>query len=66
MENSLRQYVVEQFSTIFGVGVDDALCSDLEKCIVRHSKRTIESTKRVWRRGITINSLTYINTSFSF
>jgi hypothetical protein len=46
MENPLRQYVVEQFSAVFGVGVDDALCSDLEKCIVRHSKRTIESTKK--------------------
>lgn len=46
MENPLRQHVVEQFSAVFGVGVDDALCSDLEKCIVRHSKRTIESTKK--------------------
>ena len=46
MENPLRKYVVEQFSTIFGIPAEDVLCTDLEKCVVRDSKRRIESTKK--------------------
>ena len=46
MENPLRRHAVEQFSAIFGVPVEDSLCTDLEKCVVRYSKRRIESTKK--------------------
>ena len=40
----MRQYVVEQFTSIFGAA-DDTLCSDLEKVIVRYAKNHIENTK---------------------
>lgn len=46
METPMRQYVIDQFSTIFGLEVGDTLCSDLEKCITRHAKQTIENTKK--------------------
>lgn len=47
MDNPLRQYVVEQFSVIFGIGPEDPLCTDLEKCVVRHSKWRIETNDGV-------------------
>ena len=42
MENPTRQFVIERLSEIFGVSQDDDLCTDLEKCMVRHAKRRIE------------------------
>ena len=42
MENPTRQFVIERLSEILGVSQDDNLCTDLEKCIVRHAKRRIE------------------------
>ena len=43
MENPTRQFVIERLSEILGVSQDDNLCTDLEECIVRHSKRRIEA-----------------------
>lgn len=42
MDNTLRNHVIAQFSNVFDLDESDSLCSDLEKCIVRHSKQTIE------------------------
>tara|TARA_B110000046_G_scaffold59360_1_gene66653 strand:+ start:1284 stop:1991 length:708 start_codon:yes stop_codon:yes gene_type:complete len=42
MDNTLRNHVIVQFSNIFDLDEGDSLCTDLEKCIVRHSKQTIE------------------------
>lgn len=42
MDNALRDYVVTQLSQIFDLDPEDSLCTDLEKCIVRHSKNMIE------------------------
>ena len=46
MDIPIRRYVVEQFSGIFDIDSQDDLCLDLEKCIVRHSKRIIQNTKK--------------------
>jgi DNA-directed RNA polymerase subunit M/transcription elongation factor TFIIS len=42
MDNTLRNHVIVQLSNIFDLDEGDSLCTDLEKCIVRHSKQTIE------------------------
>ena len=42
MDNPLRNYVTTQLSKLFDVELEDSICTDLEKCIVRHSKQTIE------------------------
>lgn len=47
MDNSLRNYVITEFSKIFDVGLESSICSDLEKCIVRHSKQAIEKRNGV-------------------
>lgn len=47
MDNPLRNHVITKLSNIFQLDVDDSLCTDLEKCIVRHSKQMIERGKSV-------------------
>jgi DNA-directed RNA polymerase subunit M/transcription elongation factor TFIIS len=42
MDNPLRNYVITQISKLFDVDLKDSICTDLEKCIVRHAKHTIE------------------------
>ena len=42
MENPIRQFVLEKLSKLLDILPDDDLCTDLEKCIVRHSKKRID------------------------
>lgn len=47
MDNTLRNHVITEFSSIFDIDEGDSLCTDLEKCIVRHSKQTIEKSSGI-------------------
>lgn len=42
MENPTRRFVIERLSELLGVSQDDNLCTDLEKCIVRHAVNKIQ------------------------
>jgi transcription elongation factor S-II len=44
MENPTRRFVVEKLSELLGLPKDDPLCTDLEKCIVRHAMRQAHET----------------------
>ena len=37
MENKTRQFVVERLSTILEIPIDNAICINLEKCILNHA-----------------------------
>lgn len=37
MENPTRRFVIEKLAELLDVSQDDSLCTDLEKCIVRHA-----------------------------
>src|SRR6056300_797396 len=39
MDNPTRTFVIDKLSKILDLTPDDDLCTDLEKCIVRHSER---------------------------
>lgn len=39
MENPTRKFVIEKLAQVLDLSVDDNLCTDLEKCIVRHSEK---------------------------
>lgn len=43
MDNPTRKFVLEKLSSILGLSSDNDLCTDLEKCIVRHSEKRMTS-----------------------
>jgi len=43
MDNPIRKFVLEKLSSILGLSSDNDLCTDLEKCIVRHSEKRMTS-----------------------
>ena len=55
MDNPLRNYVITQISKLFDVDLKDSICTDLEKCIVRHAKHTIEKECGVYAKTVEDN-----------
>lgn len=43
MDNPTRKFAVEKLANILGLSPSDNLCTDLEKCIVRHSEKRMTS-----------------------
>lgn len=44
MDNPTRRFVIEKLSELLGLPQEDSLCTDLEKCIVRHAMRRASET----------------------
>ena len=43
MDNPTRTFVVEKLAAILGLSPSDNICTDLEKCIVRHAEKRMTS-----------------------